>query len=113
MTLPQPWPGRCRHRAGRTRQAPIAPHKVVGRNRFIAPLKGKGRCASAGTQNDWRGLEHNPPGLCDAEFGTVLRRQYDAYGHVIREANIKGRRRNRFIAPSRRQGSTRVGRHGE
>jgi tripartite-type tricarboxylate transporter receptor subunit TctC len=30
-----------------------------------------------------------PVGLCGADFGTVLRKQYDDYGRVIRDANIK------------------------
>ncbi len=31
----------------------------------------------------------SPVGLCGAEFGALLRKQYDDYGRVIREANIK------------------------
>ena len=30
-----------------------------------------------------------PVGMCGAEFGAFLRKQYDDYGRVIREANIK------------------------
>ena len=30
-----------------------------------------------------------PVGTCGAEFGTYLRKQYDDYGRIIREANIK------------------------
>jgi tripartite-type tricarboxylate transporter receptor subunit TctC len=30
-----------------------------------------------------------PVGMCGADFGTFLRKQYDDYGRVIREANIK------------------------
>jgi tripartite-type tricarboxylate transporter receptor subunit TctC len=30
-----------------------------------------------------------PVGMCGADFGALLRRQYDDYGRVIREANIK------------------------
>jgi tripartite-type tricarboxylate transporter receptor subunit TctC len=30
-----------------------------------------------------------PVGLCGADFGVLLRKQYDEYGRVIREANIK------------------------
>jgi len=30
-----------------------------------------------------------PVGLCGADFRTLLRKQYDEYGRVIREANIK------------------------
>jgi tripartite-type tricarboxylate transporter receptor subunit TctC len=30
-----------------------------------------------------------PVGTCGAEFGALLRKQYDEYGRVIREANIK------------------------
>ena len=30
-----------------------------------------------------------PVGACEADFATYLRKQYDAYGRVIREANIK------------------------
>jgi tripartite-type tricarboxylate transporter receptor subunit TctC len=30
-----------------------------------------------------------PVGTCGAEFGTYLRKQYDGYGRVIRDANIK------------------------
>jgi hypothetical protein len=30
-----------------------------------------------------------PVGSCGAEFGALLRKQYDDYGHIIREANIK------------------------
>jgi len=28
-------------------------------------------------------------GMCGADFGAFLRKQYDEYGRVIREANIK------------------------
>jgi tripartite-type tricarboxylate transporter receptor subunit TctC len=31
----------------------------------------------------------SPVGLCGADFATLLRRQYEDYGRVIREANIK------------------------
>jgi tripartite-type tricarboxylate transporter receptor subunit TctC len=31
----------------------------------------------------------SPVGMCGAEFGSLLRRQYDDYGRIIREANIK------------------------
>jgi tripartite-type tricarboxylate transporter receptor subunit TctC len=30
-----------------------------------------------------------PVGMCGADFGAFLRKQYDEYGRVIREANIK------------------------
>jgi tripartite-type tricarboxylate transporter receptor subunit TctC len=30
-----------------------------------------------------------PVGLCGADFGALLRRQYDEFGRIIREANIK------------------------
>jgi hypothetical protein len=30
-----------------------------------------------------------PVKLCGAEYGAMLRKQYDDYGRVIREANIK------------------------
>ena len=30
-----------------------------------------------------------PVGMCGADFSALLRRQYDDYGGVIREANIK------------------------
>jgi tripartite-type tricarboxylate transporter receptor subunit TctC len=30
-----------------------------------------------------------PVGICGADFGAFIRKQYDAYGHAIREANIK------------------------
>jgi tripartite-type tricarboxylate transporter receptor subunit TctC len=30
-----------------------------------------------------------PVGMCGADFGTLVRKQYDEYGRVIREANIK------------------------
>jgi tripartite-type tricarboxylate transporter receptor subunit TctC len=30
-----------------------------------------------------------PVGMCGADYGALLRRQYDAYGRVVREANIK------------------------
>src|SRR5271170_6536524 len=30
-----------------------------------------------------------PVGTCGADFGTLIRKQYDEYGRVIREANIK------------------------
>jgi tripartite-type tricarboxylate transporter receptor subunit TctC len=30
-----------------------------------------------------------PVGMCGAEFGAYLRKQYDEYGRIIREANIK------------------------
>jgi tripartite-type tricarboxylate transporter receptor subunit TctC len=31
-----------------------------------------------------------PGGVCGADFAAYLRRQYEEYGRVIREANIKG-----------------------
>lgn len=31
----------------------------------------------------------SPVGMCGAEFGSLLHRQYDDYGRIIREANIK------------------------
>ena len=31
----------------------------------------------------------NPVGMCGADFATYLRKQYDAYGRIVREANIK------------------------
>jgi len=31
----------------------------------------------------------HPVGMCGADFAALLRKQYDKYGHVIREANIK------------------------
>jgi hypothetical protein len=30
-----------------------------------------------------------PVGMCGANFAALLRKQYDEYGRVIREANIK------------------------
>jgi tripartite-type tricarboxylate transporter receptor subunit TctC len=30
-----------------------------------------------------------PAEICDIEFGTYLRKQYDDHGNIIREANIK------------------------
>jgi len=30
-----------------------------------------------------------PVGSCGADFGALLRKQYDHYGRIIREANIK------------------------
>ena len=30
-----------------------------------------------------------PVGLCNADFGAHIRKQFDEYGHIIREANIK------------------------
>ena len=30
-----------------------------------------------------------PAGMCGADFATLLRKQYDDFGRVIREANIK------------------------
>jgi tripartite-type tricarboxylate transporter receptor subunit TctC len=30
-----------------------------------------------------------PVGMCGADFAALLRKQYDDYGRVIREANIK------------------------
>jgi len=35
------------------------------------------------------GLDYDPVGLCGAEFRTLVRKQYDDYGRVIREAHIK------------------------
>jgi tripartite-type tricarboxylate transporter receptor subunit TctC len=34
-------------------------------------------------------LDYDPVGLCGAEFRTLVRKQYDDYGRVIREAHIK------------------------
>jgi hypothetical protein len=31
----------------------------------------------------------NPVGMCGADFVVYLRKQYDEYGQIIREANIK------------------------
>jgi tripartite-type tricarboxylate transporter receptor subunit TctC len=31
-----------------------------------------------------------PVGMCGADFGALIRKQYDEYGRAIREANIKG-----------------------
>lgn len=39
-----------------------------------------------------------PDGTCGAEFGAFVRKQYDDYGRVIREANIKAER-GRFADP--------------
>jgi tripartite-type tricarboxylate transporter receptor subunit TctC len=33
--------------------------------------------------------EFYPVGACGADFATYLRKQYDSYGRIIREANIK------------------------
>jgi hypothetical protein len=30
-----------------------------------------------------------PVGICGADFGAILRKKYDEYGRIIREANIK------------------------
>ena len=30
-----------------------------------------------------------PVGICGTDFGALIRKQYDEYGRVIREANIK------------------------
>jgi tripartite-type tricarboxylate transporter receptor subunit TctC len=34
-------------------------------------------------------LDHDPVGMCGTEFGALVRRQFDDFGRVIREANIK------------------------
>jgi tripartite-type tricarboxylate transporter receptor subunit TctC len=34
-------------------------------------------------------LRLSPIGICGADYGAYVRKQYDAYGHAIREANIK------------------------
>jgi tripartite-type tricarboxylate transporter receptor subunit TctC len=34
-------------------------------------------------------MGHDPVGICGADFGAFVRKQYDHYGRVIREANIK------------------------
>ena len=34
-------------------------------------------------------LDHDPVGTCGADFGAFLRKQYDDYGRIVREANIK------------------------
>jgi tripartite-type tricarboxylate transporter receptor subunit TctC len=34
--------------------------------------------------------EFYPARMCGADFGVFLRKQYDDYGHIIHEANIKG-----------------------
>jgi hypothetical protein len=31
----------------------------------------------------------NPVGTCGAEFGAYVRKQYEGYGRLIREANIR------------------------
>jgi tripartite-type tricarboxylate transporter receptor subunit TctC len=33
-------------------------------------------------------MGHDPVGLCGPEFSALVRRQYDDYGRVIREAHI-------------------------
>ena len=30
-----------------------------------------------------------PAPVCGADYGALLRKQYDDYGHIIREANIR------------------------
>jgi tripartite-type tricarboxylate transporter receptor subunit TctC len=35
------------------------------------------------------GLGQHPHGLCGVEFGAFIRKQYDDYGRIVREANIK------------------------
>jgi tripartite-type tricarboxylate transporter receptor subunit TctC len=35
------------------------------------------------------GLDHEPIGICGAEFRAFIHKQYDDYGRVIRESNIK------------------------
>jgi hypothetical protein len=34
-------------------------------------------------------LEHEPVGMCGADFGSLMSKEYGDYGRVIREANIK------------------------
>jgi tripartite-type tricarboxylate transporter receptor subunit TctC len=34
-------------------------------------------------------LGHDPVGLCGTDFGAFIRKQYEEYGRVIRDANIK------------------------
>jgi tripartite-type tricarboxylate transporter receptor subunit TctC len=34
-------------------------------------------------------LGHDPVGMCGVDFGALIRKQYDDYGRIIREANIK------------------------
>jgi tripartite-type tricarboxylate transporter receptor subunit TctC len=34
-------------------------------------------------------LDHEPVGMCGSDFAALLRKEYDKYGRVIREANIK------------------------
>jgi tripartite-type tricarboxylate transporter receptor subunit TctC len=34
-------------------------------------------------------LDHDPVGMCGSDFGILVRKQFDDYGRVIREANIK------------------------
>jgi tripartite-type tricarboxylate transporter receptor subunit TctC len=31
----------------------------------------------------------SPVGICGVDFGTLLRKQYDDYGRIVREANVK------------------------
>ncbi len=34
-------------------------------------------------------LDHQPVGMCGSDFGALVRKEYDKYGRVIREVNIK------------------------
>jgi hypothetical protein len=43
----------------------------------------------AGIPAPFAGLEQHPLGLCGEDFAAFLRKQYDDYRRVIREANIK------------------------
>jgi len=46
-------------------------------------------CAEVPVLRQRRCQELYPVGLCGVDFGTYLRKQYDIYGRIIREANIK------------------------
>jgi tripartite-type tricarboxylate transporter receptor subunit TctC len=34
-------------------------------------------------------LDHEPVGMCGSDFGALVRKEYDEYGRVVREVNIK------------------------
>ena len=48
----------------------------------IVPIIG----AVCRARSDWSA---SPVGMCGADFGAHLRKQYEEYGRIIREANIK------------------------
>jgi tripartite-type tricarboxylate transporter receptor subunit TctC len=67
----------------------VAPAKTS--KEIVSRLAGwfTGAMQAAEVKSKLAALALYPAGICGAEFGAFLRKQYDDYGRIIREANIK------------------------